>query len=384
MKDHFPDVVCVPCPDYEPARARAAMERLLAQCGGLDWLKPGMKVGIKANLVAALKPEKAATTHPALLRALVDLIQERGGEAVVGDSPGGLFNAAFLNPVYAGTGLSAAGLPLNRDYGTRELELPQAKICKRATVTSWLLDCDAVINFAKLKSHGMMGLSAAAKNLFGSIPGTMKPEYHFRYPNPADFADMLVDLDEFWKPRLHIVDAVLTMEGNGPTVGTPRPMGCLLAGENPHKLYLLCARLTGMDPDTVPTLRAAMDPGLCPRTVEELELQGPWQDFVAKDFQIITERIGLQFQSLMGGGRRGALFSSFLNRTIAARPGVEKEACVGCRKCEQVCPAKAITMKNKKPVIRRKLCIRCFCCQEFCPKGAMKVKRPPLARLLER
>ena len=384
MKDHFPDAVCVPCPDYEPARARAAMERLLAQCGGLDWLKPGMKVGIKANLVAALKPEKAATTHPALLRALVDLIQERGGEAVVGDSPGGLFNAAFLNPVYAGTGLSAAGLPLNRDYGTRELELPQAKLCKRATVTSWLLDCDAVINFAKLKSHGMMGLSAAAKNLFGSIPGTMKPEYHFRFPNPADFADMLVDLDEFWKPRLHIVDAVLTMEGNGPTVGIPRHMGCLLAGENPHKLDLLCARLTGMDPDTVPTLRAAMDRGLCPRTVEELELQGPWQDFVAKDFQIITERIGLQFQSVMGGGRRGALFSSFLNRTIAARPGVEKEACVGCRKCEQVCPAKAITMKNKKPVIRRKLCIRCFCCQEFCPKGAMRVKRPPLARLLER
>ena len=384
MKDHIPDAVCVPCPDYEPARARAALERLLELCGGLDWLKPGMKVGIKANLVAALKPEKAATTHPALLRALVDIIEEKGARAVVGDSPGGLFNAAFLNPVYAGTGLSAAGLPLNRDYGTREVELPQAKVCKRAAVTGWLLDCDAVINFAKLKSHGMMGLSAAAKNLFGTIPGTMKPEYHFRYSNPADFADMLVDLDEFWKPRLHIVDAVLTMEGNGPTVGTPRPMGCLLAGENPHKLDLLCAKLTGMDPATVPTLAAARARGLCPASVEELELEGPWQDFVAPDFQIITERNGLQFQSLMGGGRRGALFSSFLNRSIAARPGVEKEACVGCRKCQQICPAKAITMKNKKPVIRRKACIRCFCCQEFCPKGAMKVKRPPLARLLER
>ena len=384
MKDHIPDAVCVPCPDYEPARAREALERLLEACGGLDWLKPGMKVGIKANLVAALKPEKAATTHPALLRALVDIIEEKGAQAVVGDSPGGLFNAAFLNPVYAGTGLSAAGLPLNRDYGTREVELPQAKVCKRAAVTGWLLDCDAVINFAKLKSHGMMGLSAAAKNMFGSIPGTMKPEYHFRYPNPADFADMLVDLDEFWKPRLHIVDAVLTMEGNGPTVGTPRPMGCLLAGENPHKLDLLCAKLTGMDPATVPTLAAARARGLCPASVEELELAGPWQDFVAPDFQIITERNGLQFQSLMGGGRRGALFSSFLNRSIAARPGVEKEACVGCRKCQQICPAKAITMKNKKPVIRRKACIRCFCCQEFCPKGAMKVKRPPLARLLER
>ena len=50
----------------------------------------------------------------------------------------------------------------------------------------------------------------------------------------------------------------------------------------------------------------------------------------------------------------------------------------------EVCPAKAITMRRGKPVVDRRACIRCFCCQEFCPKGAMKVKRPPLARMLER
>ena len=379
-----PDVVLVPCADYEPAACRAALEEVIEKAGGLDWLRPGMRVGVKANLVAATAPECAATTHPALLRALVDILRERGAEAVVGDSPGGLYNAAFLGRVYAAAGLNAAGLPLNHDYSTREIELPEGKLCKSATVTGWLLDCDAIINFAKLKSHGMMGLSAAAKNLFGSIPGTMKPEYHFRFPNPADFADMLVDLDEFWKPRLHIVDAVVTMEGNGPTVGTPKPVGCLLAGENPHRIDLLCAKLIGLDPATVPTLCAARARGLCPEQPEALAVDGPWQDFVAEDFEIITERNGLQFQSLMGGGKRGALFSKFLDRSIAARPNVEKTLCVGCRKCEQICPAKAITMKNRRPQINRKACIRCFCCQEFCPKGAMKVKRPPLARLLVR
>ena len=379
-----PDVAVVPCADYEPAACRAALEEVIEKAGGLDWLRPGMRVGVKANLVAAKAPECAATTHPALLRALVDILRERGAEAVVGDSPGGLYNAAFLGRVYAAAGLNAAGLPLNHDYSTREIELPEGKLCKSATVTGWLLDCDAIINFAKLKSHGMMGLSAAAKNLFGSIPGTMKPEYHFRFPKPADFADMLVDLDEFWKPKLHIVDAVVAMEGNGPTVGTPKPVGCLLAGENPHRIDLLCAKLIGLDPATVPTLCAALARGLCPERPEELKIEGPWQDFVAEDFEIITERNGLQFQGLMGGGKRGALFSKFLDRSIAARPNVEKPLCVGCRKCEQICPAKAITMKNRRPQINRKACIRCFCCQEFCPKGAMKVKRPPLARLLVR
>lgn len=378
------DVAVVPCADYAPEHCRAALERVIRLAGGLDWVRPGMRVGVKANLVSAMAPETAATTHPALLTALAELLRERGAEVVVGDSPGGLYNAAFLNRVYAASGLDKSGVPLNRDYSTREIELPEGKLCKTATVTGWLLDCDAVINFCKLKSHGMMGLSAAAKNLFGSVPGTMKPEYHFRFPNPADFADMLLDLDEFWKPRLHLVDAVVAMEGNGPTAGTPRPVGCLLAGENPHRIDLLCARLIGLDPATVPTLRAAQARGLCPMGPEELEIEGPWQDFVVPGFQIITERNGLQFQSLMGGGRRGALFSKFLNRTIAARPAVEKSACVGCCKCREVCPAKAITMRRGKPVVDRRACIRCFCCQEFCPKGAMKVKRPPLARMLER
>ena len=378
------DVVIVPCADYEAARCRAALETLLEKAGGLDWVRPGMKIGIKANLVAAMGPETAATTHPALVKALVDIIQERGAETLVGDSPGGMYNAVFLNRVYAASGMSAAGVPLNHDYSTREIALPEGKLCRTATVTSWLLDCDAIINFAKLKSHGMMGLSAAAKNLFGSVPGTMKPEYHYRFPTPADFADMLVDLDEFWKPRLHLVDAVLAMEGNGPTAGSPKPVGCLLAGENPHRIDLLCAKLIGLDPGTVPTLRAAQARGLCPERLEELAIDGPWRDFVTEGFEIITERNGLQFQALMGGGKRGELFSRLAGRLIAARPTVEKALCVGCRKCEQICPAKAITMNNRKPAVDRKACIRCFCCQEFCPKGAMKVKRPPLARLLER
>ena len=66
------------CSSYEPALCRAALEQTIAAVHGLDWVKPGMRVGIKANLVAAMKPESAATTHPALLRALADLLRERG------------------------------------------------------------------------------------------------------------------------------------------------------------------------------------------------------------------------------------------------------------------------------------------------------------------
>ena len=88
---------------------------------------------------------------------------------------------------------------------------------------------------SKLKSHGMMGMSCAVKNLFGTIPGTIKPEFHFRYPDYNDFANMLIDLNEHLKACFNIVDGVVAMEGNGPTAGVPKQVGLVLASRNPYK-----------------------------------------------------------------------------------------------------------------------------------------------------
>ena len=82
----------------------------------------------------------------------------------------------------------------------------------------------------------MMGMTCAVKSFFGSIPGARKPEFHYSYPRAEDFANVLVDLYEYSKPRLCICDAVIGMEGNGPAMGTPREIGCLLAGRNGHML----------------------------------------------------------------------------------------------------------------------------------------------------
>ena len=51
------DVSLVRCTDYEIDHIRAALDRLLTPLGGLDWVTPGMKIVIKANLVAGRPPE---------------------------------------------------------------------------------------------------------------------------------------------------------------------------------------------------------------------------------------------------------------------------------------------------------------------------------------
>ena len=376
-------VVMTPCESYDDATVKSALEAVLSPIGGLDWVREGMVVGIKANLVSAMKPEECATTHPALLCALTVMLRERGARVIIGDSPGGVYTAAFVNHVYSAAGLAAceaAGAELNRDLGVADTHFPEAHVLKSFTYTAWLDTCDAVIDFCKLKSHGMMGMSAAAKNLFGVIPGTMKPEYHFRFPDMRDFARMLVDINDYFadKVMLTLVDAVEGMEGNGPTKGTPRHIGVLLASASPHTADVICARLIGLSEDAVPTLQAARERGLLPDAVTLISTvpdKGA-EDFAVSDFEHVAVRRGHLFTS------KGRLVSKVLEKLLDSRPKLRESECVGCAKCANICPAEAITMQDKKAVINRDKCIRCFCCQEFCPTGAMKVKRTLIARML--
>ena len=191
---------------------------------------------------------------------------------------------------------------------------------------------------------------------------------------------MIIDLDEYVKPVLHICDAIVGMEGNGPTAGTPRPVGCLVASASPHQLDLVCAALVGLGRSDVPTLEAAYERQMIPATVDELTVSDGWRDFIVPDYQRIQGQSSLLFRGR--GGLLGRVGGAVIQAAVCPRPTVKPSVCVGCGECSHVCPAKAITMKNKLPVIDRRACIRCFCCQEFCPKGAMVQHRPLAARIL--
>lgn len=376
-------VYFAPCADYGEEAVKAAFDRLLPE-GALDFVTEGMTVGVKVNLVSAMKPESAGVTHPALVRELCRRLVERGAEVIVGDSPGGPYNAALMANVYRVSGMGAieeVGAKLNRDFSQENIEFADAVEARRFIGTSWLCRVDAIINFAKLKTHGMMAYSGATKNLFGTIPGTLKLEYHFSHPEATRFADMLVDLNEYWKCRLNIVDGVVGMEGNGPTAGDARHVGVLLASPSPYALDVVAAALMGLDPMAVPTVVAASRRTLGPSSTADIEVDPAVYQFRVPDYKLIETGSVVEFSSLLPGFL-GRFVGKLAPRLLTSRPGPKKSECIGCEKCKNVCPAKAITMKNKLPVIDRKACIRCFCCQEFCPVGAMKVKRPAVARLL--
>lgn len=380
------EVSVVECKEYEYEKVREAVFEAVDAVGGFSVIKAGTKVAIKANLVASATPDAATTTHPYVLAALCDILSSLGAFVVVGDSPGGLYNSVVLEKIYKTAGVYECekhGGRLNRDFSEANAVWEDALVAKTFTYTAYLDDVDVIINACKLKTHGMMGLSCAAKNMFGAIPGTMKPEYHFRYPSYEAFANMLVDLDEYFKPYISVCDAVVGMEGNGPTAGNPRKIGCIIASRSPHKLDMVAAQIIGLDADSIPTLAAAKERSLVPKSIDELDIYGNYQKYQISDYDNIAIRRSLQFKGNSDNVLKN-IFGNVAKTVLDSSPKLSKSHCIGCNKCGKICPAKAIVIKNGKAQIDRSRCIKCFCCQEFCPVGAMKVHRTWLARILQR
>ena len=378
------DVSLVECRSYDEGEVERALREAVEKVNGFAQIRSGMRVALKVNLVRGQKPEIASTVHHAVICALAKLIKELGAVPVIGDSPGGVFNAPYVRAIYEITGMRRAeafGGVLNDDFSVTQVHSTNSKIAKDFPFTAWLQKADVIIDVCKLKTHGMMGMSNAVKNCFGVIPGTSKPEFHYRYPKADDFADMLVDLYEYCAPVLCICDAVIGMEGNGPTMGDPREIGCIMASRSGHAMDIVGAELIGMKPDGIPTLKKAIERKLVPGSVSKLEIWGDIDTFRVSDFKTLIAQSNVFFH-ILGDGFVGRTADFLAGRIFTPFPKLNKDECVGCAKCAGVCPAKAIKMQDGKPKIDRNRCIHCFCCQEFCPKGAMIVGKGLLLRLL--
>ena len=250
-----------------------------------------MKVALKPNLVMKKRPGEAATTHPALVHALASMIQEAGGIVTIAESPGGPYTETALRSVYSVCGMEKVAretrLRLNYDLSCIEVDNPSGKYLKKVTVIKPLLGADLVINLPKLKTHGQMVYTGAVKNMFGAVPGGLKAEYHMKMSKYDEFANALIDIFLAAKPALNIMDAVIGMDGRGPTAGNPKQIGLILAGEDAFALDLAALSIINVKPENVPVIRQGIDRGLCPGNLKDVKIIGESiEDVKVRDFVI--------------------------------------------------------------------------------------------------
>jgi len=373
-------VALVRCDSYDPATVHDALRRGIDLLGGLgSFVRPGERILLKPNILAGDPPEKAVATHPAVLAGCARLFQAGGAVVSFGDSPG------MENAVHAarGAGLEEAGRRCGAtlgDFGSGgPLDWPAGRLVTSFPAARAVHECDGIVNLPKLKTHQLTRLTGAVKNLFGCIPGKRKALYHVQFQDVWDFCELLVEFALRLRPRLHVLDAVVAMEGNGPRGGTPRPLQCLVLSADPVALDATACRLVDLDPTFMPTSTIGQRRGLgCHEEGAITYVGDALADLRRPDFQLVRKPVY---------GNASYAYYNTIKRLVVPRPAIDPARCARCGLCVAACPLPEKALRfdrdsGRPPRYDYDRCIRCYCCQEMCPEQAIARRTPPLGRLL--
>src|SRR4030043_1809619 len=247
-------VSIVRCKDYNKENLKDAIKRCVGLIGGFEkFLNPQSKILLKPNLLLSAPPERAITTHPLFIEAVIENIVDITGKRkniLIADSfgPATPYNKKGMEKIYDATGIlgiaERTGCKLNYSAEYECLSNKKGRIIKRIEVIKPVIEADVIINLPKFKTHNLTVISGAIKNMFGIIPGFTKVGYHLRFDDFESFSGMLLDIVSFIKPALNIMDGILGIEGEGPgRNGTPRRVGLVLASDDAISMDIIMSKI---------------------------------------------------------------------------------------------------------------------------------------------
>ncbi len=332
------------------------LEKLLQPLGGLgSFVKRGDHVLLKVNLLRASTPEQMVVTDPRLVKAVAEAVLKAGGTPFIADSPSGPFTKHALTRVYEKAGLLEVsrdlGIELNMNTDSEKISVPNGKRLSSMNLCSYVRKADVIISLPKIKTHSSTVMTLAVKNMFGTVAGLTKAKYHSLYIRRAAFADMLLDVLSMVPPQLNILDGVMGMQGEGPgTAGTPVKLGVVMASADAIAMDISVCRMLGLEPVSIPVLRAA-------------RLRGLW-----------PAEISYPLSSPEDVAYHGFVLPRTAEKRAPTRSPRVTEACIGCGDCARICPRCAITMVDGRASVDYTRCIRCYCCSEVCPQNAIALE----------
>jgi uncharacterized protein (DUF362 family)/NAD-dependent dihydropyrimidine dehydrogenase PreA subunit len=324
----------------------------------------GKKVVIKPNVLRTSKTEEHIVTNPALLRAVIDKVEELSPrEIVVGDNPG-LFNYGDNENSFEKTGLMTAAKGYYKNLGDSTQHMSfNPDFMPEIGVSKEIMEADIFISLPKFKTHGLTVMTGAIKNSYGILPGAQKARLHQVAGSPERFHEVIVEVFRLRVPDFFIMDAVIGMEGNGPASPELREIGLILAADNGVALDAVVARMMGVNPSLLRFLQKAKAFGLGDFDSHMIQIDGEMQ--VLANFKLPP----LGGEAIAGN----RAIQELMNSKAHVKPKADPELCTACGACIDHCPVSALTMNNNIPTVDAEVCIACFCCQEMCPEKAMSL-----------
>ncbi|MCL4368722.1 MAG: DUF362 domain-containing protein, partial [Actinobacteria bacterium] len=250
--------------------SKTTTKRAIQMAGGwAEALAGARQVLIKPNLTVPSVPGSGVCTDIGVTEAVIELLHEAGiREIVVAEGPGDdperkVFQVTGYDCLPGRYGVRLLDLNLER---TRRVAVPGGRAYTELDIPEVVLEADAIIDIANLKTHSSALATLCSKNLFG-VPPT--PRYGLgSYPRKEFHArgihKVIHDINQVVPIAYCVVDGTLAMEGNGPIKGEPVSMGLVVAGRNRLAVDTVGCHLMKIDPREVDHLGYMAESGRGP------------------------------------------------------------------------------------------------------------------------
>lgn len=254
------DVAIVRAPSYSADLIAVIAEGFHVLGIDRSWIR-GKRVLLKPNLVETAVGQGHINTHPSVVVAAAEVLRRLDAkDVIVAEGQGHSRDTLLvLDESGMGAALREAKLrfvDLNHDDFAAVENAAGRTAMRKLYLPKTLLEADLVVSVPKLKTHHWTGVTCAMKNLFGVMPGVV-----YGWPKNVlhvhGIPESILDINATVKPALAIVDGIVGMEGDGPIMGTPKPVGCLIVGRNLTAVDATAVRIMGLNPTGVPYLPAA-------------------------------------------------------------------------------------------------------------------------------
>jgi uncharacterized protein (DUF362 family) len=229
-------------------RTRDSISEILTQAVKDAGMRGKRRIFVKPNLS---HPEyvPGVVTSPTLTYELVSLLRDEAEEVVVGESDG--FNYSCRS-AFKKTGIETAV----KKAGGTVINLSEEKLVKVKFQSNYsplkelflpkiVLEADAIVDLALMKTHEWAMYSGAIKNLFGCVPSNKRIYLH------PYLGEVFYRLYTVLKPQLTVMDARVAIEGNGPTKGTPVKMGLMLTSNCALATDVIASKIMGLNVEEV-------------------------------------------------------------------------------------------------------------------------------------
>lgn len=351
---------------------------------------------IKPNLNSHMNALAGNTTDLRLIRAVIKELQLRGySNVVITEGTNSGFYRNNISVIHRlkvdrlGELLSVKVVDLNYVEGVsipfeHGLYADLAKICTVAAL---------IINLPKLKTHFEAGITVCLKNMIGCMVSQInKKKVH------NDLPRNILNINKAIHPQIHIIDALIAMEGNGPTRGIPLNYGKIIAGNNPFVLDYFCSRLMEIPYKKIDFLKIAIKEKLLSpddkKYVDNFPIENHQRQFLPAKGNLIVRfifnpRLQKYFQALRATKFFTYICSTKIGGKILFHTGIRQDVfieeeenikalkykpdiCTNCGKCAEYCP-----MERKLPDDIEKntaQCLHCLYCLSVCPDDAIYIE----------